>query len=88
MNDNEHDRPMVLYQTSRGRIINLLLVESMQAANPNNSRQPYGVYMSSGIFHTLDEEEFDFLVSNYAEICTRPSAFTLLSDTRLLRRQW
>ena len=62
--------PLVLFQTSRGRIINLLMIESMQVPSPTNPRQPYGCYMVSGIFHTLDEEEFDLIVSQYAEIAS------------------
>jgi len=68
---NENDRPMVLYATKRGRIINLFLVESFCVPSEFNPKQPYGVYMCSGIFHTLDVEEFDYLMTHYAEVCSR-----------------
>jgi len=70
---------VVLFQTSRGRIINLLMIESMQVPSPTNPKQPYGCYMVSGIFHTLDESEFDFIVRHYAEIASYKYLDSLIS---------
>ncbi len=63
----EYDAPLVLLKTSRGRIINLLQIESLAQPTDMNPRQPYGCFMASGVFHTLNEDEFNLIVNRYSE---------------------
>ncbi len=77
--------PLVLFQTSRGRIINLLMIESFATPNLHNPKQPFGCYMASGVFHTLDESEFDFILHEYAEIASSRYLTKLGEQARTLR---
>jgi hypothetical protein len=68
MSESEEYPPLILFHSSRGRIINLFQIESLAVPSAANPKQPYGCYMTSGVFHTLDESEFDLIVTKYAEI--------------------
>ncbi len=63
-----NDVPLVLLKTSRGRIINLLQIESLAQPTETNLRQPYGCFMSSGVFHILNEDEFNLILEKYSEL--------------------